>query len=225
MRMYSVPYCTTAGSPASQLTSGSARSTPAPASTAPTPAASHSAATVWRVAVSSSPAPTACDCCRGAVGEHDEEREPRRQQRRRDGDPGELCGAEVADDRGVDEQVERLGHEVAECRQREAQDVAVMRVAAEDRHRRNVVSAAMAGDDDRNPRAGWRHEWGTLALLWAMVVWVSVTILGTRGSAASYVTVADVVVVAFVLAGGVLATLTIVRGADPDALGAGRGPR
>lgn len=78
----------------------------------------------------------------------------------------------------------------------------------------------MAGDDDRNPRVGWRHEWGTLALLWAMVVWVSVTILGTRGSAASYVTVADVVVVAFVLAGGVLATLTIVRAAQIPMLSA-----
>lgn len=71
----------------------------------------------------------------------------------------------------------------------------------------------MAGDDDRNPRIGWRHEWATLVLLWAMVAWLSVTILGTRGAAASYVTLADVVVVAFALVGGVLATLTILRAA------------
>lgn len=71
----------------------------------------------------------------------------------------------------------------------------------------------MAGDGDRNARIGWRHEWATIALLWAMVVWVSVTILGTKGAAASYVTLADAVVVMFALAGGVIGTLTIVRAA------------
>ena len=40
--------------------------------------------------------------------------------------PAERAGAEVADDRGVGEDVERLGHQRAERREREAQDLAVV---------------------------------------------------------------------------------------------------
>ena len=59
----------------------------------------------------------------------DERAEDRRGERER----GELRRAEVADDRGVDEQVQRLGGQRAEGGQREAQDLAVVGRAAHPR--------------------------------------------------------------------------------------------
>ena len=47
-----------------------------------------------------------------------------------DGEPGQRPGPEVADDRGVDEHVERLGDEGPERRHGEPQDLAVVRAAA-----------------------------------------------------------------------------------------------
>ena len=51
-----------------------------------------------------------------------------------DREAGELRGAEVADDRGVDQQVERLGRQRAEGREREVQDLAVAGRAGHVRH-------------------------------------------------------------------------------------------
>jgi hypothetical protein len=64
---------------------------------------------------------------RQEVAQRDNGRQQRGGQRKR----GELRRAEVPDDRRVGEQVERLGGERSERRQREAQDLAVMRRAAQ----------------------------------------------------------------------------------------------
>ena len=67
----------------------------------------------------------------GPVGEEVEDRERRREHRRRDRERGELRRAQVADDRGVHEHVERLGRERAERRDRQQADLAVVAGAAE----------------------------------------------------------------------------------------------
>ncbi len=61
----------------------------------------------------------------GAVGEEDAQADRGLQDDRRDAEAGELGRAEVADDRGVGEQEDRLGDEGEEGRDREAQDLAV----------------------------------------------------------------------------------------------------
>jgi hypothetical protein len=65
------------------------------------------------------------------VGEEVAQRDDGRQQRRGERERGELRRAEMADDRRVGEQVQRLGGERAERRQREAQDLAVVRRATQ----------------------------------------------------------------------------------------------
>ena len=61
----------------------------------------------------------------GAVGEEDEDRVERGQHGVGDGQAGELRGAEVADDGGVGEDVERLGDERPEGGQGQADDLPV----------------------------------------------------------------------------------------------------
>ena len=60
------------------------------------------------------------------VGQEDAERDERREHGRGERQRRELRRAEVADDRGVDQQVQRLGGQRAERGQREAQDLAVV---------------------------------------------------------------------------------------------------
>jgi len=67
-----------------------------------------------------------------------------------------------------------------------------------------VAQAPGEAESDRLRRVGWRHEWGTLALLWAMVLWAAVTI-GSGGLG-----VANLLVIAAVLAGGAIGSLVIV---------------
>ena len=64
------------------------------------------------------------------VGQEDAQRDEVRQHRRGQRQRRELRRAEVADDRGVDQQVQRLGRERPEGGQREAQDLAVVGGAA-----------------------------------------------------------------------------------------------
>ena len=66
----------------------------------------------------------------GAVGEEVEDREAGREHRRRDRQRGELRRAQVADDRRVDQHVERLGRERAQRRDGEGEDFAVERLQA-----------------------------------------------------------------------------------------------
>ena len=70
------------------------------------------------------------DVGRDAVLERGGERDDGEQDRRRDRDAGELIGAEPPDDRGVDQDVERLDREGAEGRDREADDPPVERAVA-----------------------------------------------------------------------------------------------
>src|SRR5205085_1581057 len=63
------------------------------------------------------------------VGEEVEDRERPCQNASGKAERSELRAAEVADDRGVDEDVERLCGQRAESRQREPQDLAIMRGA------------------------------------------------------------------------------------------------
>ena len=65
------------------------------------------------------------DARRGAVGEEDAQADDRLEDDGRDAETGELGGAEVAHDRGVGEQEERLGHEGEERRHGQSQDLAV----------------------------------------------------------------------------------------------------
>jgi hypothetical protein len=69
----------------------------------------------------------------GRVGEEVAQRDDRRQQRGGERQRSKLWRAEVADDRRVGEQVQRLGGKRAERGQRKAQDLAVMRRATEQR--------------------------------------------------------------------------------------------
>jgi hypothetical protein len=65
----------------------------------------------------------------GAVGEEDAQADCGLHHHRRDPLAGQLGRTEVADDRGVGEQEERLGHERQEGGDREPQDLAVVRVS------------------------------------------------------------------------------------------------
>ena len=74
-----------------------------------------------------SPAPRcAPDLRRRPVLKEVEEPEDRAQHRRGNRERGELPLAEVSDDRGVDEEIERLGRERAQRRNRESEDLAVV---------------------------------------------------------------------------------------------------
>ncbi len=64
-----------------------------------------------------------------AVGEEVEHAERRRQHRAGDGQTGERAGAEVPDDRGVGEEVQRLGRQGTQRRDGEAGDLPVVRTA------------------------------------------------------------------------------------------------
>jgi hypothetical protein len=64
------------------------------------------------------------------VGQEVAQGDDGRQQRRRQGERRELRCAQVSDDRGVGEQVERLGGERAERREGEPENLAVVRGAA-----------------------------------------------------------------------------------------------
>ena len=66
------------------------------------------------------------DDARRAVGEEDEDAGAGDEGGARDSQPGELGRAEVADDRGVGEQEERLGDERQEGRDRKADDLAAV---------------------------------------------------------------------------------------------------
>lgn len=70
-----------------------------------------------------------CDGARRSVREEYEERVRCDEQRAGNGETTELWGPEVADHGGIDEDVERLCDQSAERGQREAQDLAVVRVA------------------------------------------------------------------------------------------------
>jgi hypothetical protein len=63
---------------------------------------------------------------RRAVGEEVEEREGAGEERGGDRQRGQLLGAEMADHRGVRQEVQRLGGERAECGQGEAEDLPVV---------------------------------------------------------------------------------------------------
>ena len=103
-------------------------------SATPSPSASHSPATPCSAAARSSPRADAAGDGRGrAVGEEVEDAERRGQHRPGDRQPGERPRAEVADDRGVGEDVERLRDERAEGREREPPDLTIVGVAAEQR--------------------------------------------------------------------------------------------
>ena len=67
---------------------------------------------------------------RGAVGEEDAQADQGAEHRRGDPEPGQLRGAEVADDGGVGEEEERLGHQGEEGRNRQPHDLAVVRASA-----------------------------------------------------------------------------------------------
>ena len=69
------------------------------------------------------------DRCRRRVREEVEDGERRGEDGARDGEPGELAGAELADDRSVDEDVERLGRERPERRERQPPDLGVVGAA------------------------------------------------------------------------------------------------
>ena len=62
---------------------------------------------------------------RRPVRQEDEDRVAGDQDRRRDREPGQLRGAEVADDRGVGQHVDRLGDERPERRHRQPEDLPV----------------------------------------------------------------------------------------------------
>ena len=68
----------------------------------------------------------ASDLGRRPVLEEVEDGKKPAEQRERDAECGELRSSEVADDRGVDEEVERLGRERAQRGKREPQDLAVV---------------------------------------------------------------------------------------------------
>ena len=100
---------------------------PRRAARAPMTSASHCACAPTRAASSlAAGAVQPRDLRRRPVGEEVEDGERGRQHRRRDRERGELRRAEVADDRGVDEHVERLGGERAERRHGEPEDLAVV---------------------------------------------------------------------------------------------------
>ena len=63
----------------------------------------------------------------GGVGEEVEDREPRGQHRARDREGGERVGAEPPDDGGVGEQVQGFGGQRAQRRDREPDDLAIVR--------------------------------------------------------------------------------------------------
>ena len=71
-------------------------------------------------------AEVAGDDARRAVGEEDEDAGGRDERGARDPEAGELGRAEMADDRGVGEQEERLGDEGEEGRDRETDDLAAV---------------------------------------------------------------------------------------------------
>ena len=68
------------------------------------------------------------------VGEEVEDGERRGEHGAGDGEAGELAGPELADDRGVDEHVERFGRERPERRQREPPDLGVVGAAPGRQH-------------------------------------------------------------------------------------------
>ncbi len=74
------------------------------------------------------------DRCRRRVREEVEDGERRGEDGARDGEPGELAGAELADDRSVDEDVERLGRERPERRERQPPDLGVVGAAPGRQH-------------------------------------------------------------------------------------------
>ena len=92
----------------------------------PKPSESHSACAPRRAAVSPRRPRRPRDLRRRAVLEEVEHRE-HRQRGGGDAEGGELRPAEVADDGGVDEDVERLRCERAERGNRKAEDLAVVR--------------------------------------------------------------------------------------------------
>ncbi len=79
----------------------------------------------WRVARAVQPR----DLRGGAVGQEVAERDGRAEHRAGERQRGELGRSEMADDRGVDEQVERLGGQRAEGGDREPEDLAVVGAA------------------------------------------------------------------------------------------------
>jgi len=68
---------------------------------------------------------------RRAVGQEDEDRVAEEQDAAGNRQSGQLIGAEVADDGGVAEDVERLGDQRAQGRDGQPQDLAVVRIAPE----------------------------------------------------------------------------------------------
>ena len=73
-------------------------------------------------------AEVAGDAAGGAVGEEHAQPHDGLEHDGGDAEPGELRRTEVADDRGVGEQEQRLGHQRQEGGERQAQDLAVERV-------------------------------------------------------------------------------------------------
>jgi hypothetical protein len=115
------------------VVAGCASATISASSATPTNRPSHSACEPTRAAASSWPgAVQARHARRGAVGEEVEDRERRAHHGGGDGQRGELRRAEVADDRGVDEHVERLGGQRPERGHGQAQDLAVVGAAHAD---------------------------------------------------------------------------------------------
>ena len=87
------------------------------------------------------------------VGQEDAQRDEVRQHRRGQRQRRELRRAEMADDRGVDQQVQRLGGQRPEGGQREAQDLAVVGRAA---HAGHSTIRPWSGSSRCSPPHRWR---------------------------------------------------------------------
>ena len=118
-------------------TSGPVSSTPRTVPTSPMPTASQMPSMPWASAPSGvTGADVPGHARRGPVGEEDAQADDGLENHRGDALAGELGRAEVADDRGVREQEQRLGHQRQEGGYGEPQDLPVVGA----RHRANLAN-------------------------------------------------------------------------------------
>ncbi len=96
---------------------------------------------------------------RGRVGEEDHEPDDRLQYGRRDAETRERSHAQVAHQRGVDDEEERLRDERSECGNGKPQDVAVQRVAAA----RHPPSLGAVPDAAVDPQTVWYGVCGRIS--------------------------------------------------------------
>ena len=130
IRRYVVAWPATSGPTPKAATSGPVSATPATVTTAPMPTASQTPVdTLGQGAAQVTGAEPAGHAGGGAVGEEDAEPDRGLQDDRGDPEPGQLGGAQPADDGGVGEQEQGLGDEGEEGRDREPEDLAVVGAA------------------------------------------------------------------------------------------------